>query len=223
MKIIGADELQLAREAIEAGGLVVLPTRRWYMVCANAADHQACDRIFSGKRRPASKSLALVLPVAGRADDLFVMRPYAIGLANAFWPGDLAMLLQWRDLEVGRRHAAVGEEHALVTCDPGILGTLAAECGVPIAATTVNISGATNADGPAPAITTREVEQFVNQTGIGIVYCVEGGVSPLANHLTIVDCTAEMPTTVRVGVVHERAIQAVMAPFTTSSPTKVSP
>jgi tRNA A37 threonylcarbamoyladenosine synthetase subunit TsaC/SUA5/YrdC len=72
--MIRPDDLDLAIEAIESGELVILPTQRWYMICADASDHEACARIFTGKSRPQSKPLALVLPHADLANDLSLPR-----------------------------------------------------------------------------------------------------------------------------------------------------
>jgi L-threonylcarbamoyladenylate synthase len=206
MKVIQPGDLAVAAAALAAGQLVAVPTDRWYMICANAADSRACARIFAGKRRPQTKSLAYVATDASTAADLFLMSEQADRLAESLWPGHLAMILPWRDHAAGERHAAVGTPNALVTCDPGVLGTLAATCSVPIAATTVNVSGDSGATGAGPAVSVREVRAFADKTGTKIAFCIDGGTCPLANHMTIVDCTTDQATITRVGVVHERAI-----------------
>ncbi|MGH3905503.1 MAG: L-threonylcarbamoyladenylate synthase [Pseudonocardiaceae bacterium] len=208
MKTIHGDELHLAVAAVEAGDLVVLPTRRWYMICAAATNADACDRIFQGKRRPKTKSLAFVIPHTEAAADLFALTPQAKALASAFWPGDLALMLPRADPARGQRHAVVGTPHALVTQAPGVLGELATRARVPIAATTVNISGTQTE--PGPAIIPSEVTQFVDQTGVDPAYLVDGGICPIANHLTIVDCTARDARIVRSGVIHDRAVNAAI-------------
>lgn len=210
MQLVQAEDLNLAVDAVERGELVVLPTRRWYMICANAADSDACDRIFSGKRRPSAKSLVYVVPTAQSAANLFRLTPQAERLASTFWPGDLAMVLPWRDADQGERHRAVGTPNALVTHAPGVLGELATRARVPIAATTVNVSGDAGPDDPGPAITVAEVEWFVALTAVEVSFCVDGGVCPAADHLTIVDCSESEPSLRRSGVIHDRAIWAAL-------------
>jgi len=207
MKLIPIDDLDTAVAAVESGRLVILPTRRWYMICAPAGDREACDRVFAGKGRARSKSLALVVPDLAAADDLFIVNSPARRLAAAFWPGDLALVLSWRSVRSGHALESVGVPGALVTVDPGPLGMLAARSRVPIAATTASISGGNSIDTPGPAITPAEVERFVIETGTDVAYCVDGGICPLVHHLTVVDCTGDEPKVVRPGVVHERAIQ----------------
>ncbi|GAB3971080.1 hypothetical protein GCM10029978_045590 [Actinoallomurus acanthiterrae] len=140
MRVIRPENLDAAAQAIEGGKLVVVPTQRWYMVCADASNAQACDSIIKGKRRPSGKPLAYVASSPASCEDLFTLSPEARRLAAAFWPGDLALLLPWKNTEDAARHAAVGSP-ALVTIAPGILGDLALKVKAPLAATTANISG----------------------------------------------------------------------------------
>lgn len=209
MKLITSGELDSAAEAVEAGELVIVPTRRWYMVCANANDADACQRIFTGKKRPTSKPLALVVPSARIAHELFVLSPRAQTLISALWPGDLAIITPWRDPAVGQRHAAVGTPHALITHDPGILGELATKSQVPIATTTASISSDPQA-GLGPAITVEEVDDFLQVSGMKVAFCIDGGICPAADHLTVVDCTDKETRVIRTGLVHERAIAAAL-------------
>jgi L-threonylcarbamoyladenylate synthase len=86
--------------------------------------------------------------------------------------------------------------------DPGPLGALARRSTVPVAATTVNIFESTATDALGPATTTAEVRQFVAEVGVGVAYYVEGGICPLAQHLTVVDGSGKGHAVVQPGVVH---------------------
>lgn len=217
MKLISPDQIEIAAQAVAVGALVVVPTRRWYMICANARNPEVCERVFTGKGRRRSKSLAYVIPDREAAENLFVMTSPARKLTSAFWPGDLALILAWRDLRVAEQHTAVGMPHALVTMDPGPLGALAALSPAPIAATTANISKIADTTAAGPAITIAEVKRFAIEAGLDIAYCVDGGICPLAQHLTIIDCTTPEAQITRSGVVHERAINAAL----TSDPPRI--
>jgi L-threonylcarbamoyladenylate synthase len=141
---------------------------------------------------------------------MFTVNDDAQRLMDASWPGDLALRLPWRDEQTAHQHEPVGTP-ALVTHAPGPLGHLAQSANVPIAATTVNISGDASLDAPGPAITTTEVNDFLNLTGIAVSVILDGGICPAANHLTIVDCSATDARLDRPGLVHERAIAAALA------------
>jgi L-threonylcarbamoyladenylate synthase len=207
MRIVTPNDLDLAARAIEAGELVVVPTQRWYMLCCDASNPDACARIFTTKRRPPDKSLLFVAQSSDAVRQRFHVSKEAELLAAAFWPGDLALLLPWRDSAEGERHQAVGAPEALVTIAPGTLGELAALTAVPIAATSANVSGT---EGTGPSITLEEVLDFVASTEADLPIVVDGGVCPIANHLTIVRCTADDTEMVREGVVHPRAVTVVL-------------
>ncbi|WP_457029209.1 L-threonylcarbamoyladenylate synthase [Kitasatospora sp. P5_F3] len=209
MQPIPLDQLDRAARALEAGELVIVPTSRWYMICADATNTRACRSIFEGKQRPSGKSLVLVTPSLTDCEQRFTLSDEARRLADAFWPGDLALLLPWRDPDEGARHSAVGAP-ALVTNAPGALGAVASLTHTPIAATTVNISGDAGIDARGPAISPEEVADFLGLTGVKATVILDGGVCPAANHLTIVDCSKADARLVRAGLVHERAVSAVL-------------
>ncbi|MER5348929.1 Sua5/YciO/YrdC/YwlC family protein [Kitasatospora sp. NPDC002551] len=209
MRPIPAEQLDAAARALEAGELVIVPTERWYMICADATNLATCNSIFDGKQRPRTKSLVLVLPSLEECEKQFVIHPEAKRLADAFWPGNLAILLPWQSTEVGEQHPAVGAP-ALTTISSGPLGALAAAARTPVAATTVNISGDAGVDAPGPAITVGEVQDFLDANDVKAAVILDGGVSPAANHLTIVDCSTPVARLIRAGLIHERAISAVL-------------
>jgi L-threonylcarbamoyladenylate synthase len=211
VKLIEPDQLEQAAEALEGGELVVVPTRRWYMICGDARNPDACERIYTGKQRRPGKALAFVTPSYETTAALFVTNVHAKRLIEAFWPGDLALILPWRDPAVGQHHATVGTPNALVVQEAGVLGELARLARVPIAAASANISGEAGAPGPGPAITVDEVRTFVVDGSVDVALCINGGICPAAHHLTIVDCASDHADLVRPGVVHERAIAAALA------------
>jgi L-threonylcarbamoyladenylate synthase len=208
MRIVTHSDLALAARAIEAGELVIVPTQRWYMLCCDASKPDACARIFTTKRRLPDKSLLFVAQSLDAVRQRFHVSKEAELLAAAFWPGDLALLLPWRDPAEGERNQAVGTPEALVTVAPGVLGELATLTAVPIAATSANVSGT---EGTAPSITLKEVLDFVTGTEADLPIVVDGGVCPIANHLTIVRCTSDGADVTRDGVVHPRAVATVLS------------
>ena len=209
MHVIPTASLDLATEAIHAGQLVIVPTSRWYMICADAANTGACRSIFDGKRRPAGKSLVFTSPSEADYGRLFAFSEDARTLADAFWPGDLALLLPWRDPQQAAAYPAVGAP-ALVTNPGGTLSALAAAAQLPLAATTANISGNAGPQDRGPAITLAEVEDFLAESGLKVAVAIDGGICPAANHMTIVDCSGAEGSLVRPGLVHQRAIDAAL-------------
>lgn len=209
MRSIRLGAIHEAAHALEAGGLVVVPTRRWYMICADATNAAACRSIFEAKQRPLAKSLVLAIPSSDHCERQFLVHHEARLLMDAFWPGDLALLLPWRDEHATARYPSVGAP-ALVTQSSDALGKLAEMAAVPVAATTVNVSVDAHLDAPGPAITVDEVDAFLKLSNVSVSVVVDGGVCPAANHLTIVDCATPEARLVRAGLVHERAVSAAL-------------
>jgi L-threonylcarbamoyladenylate synthase len=206
------DKIQAASRAIESGRLVIVPTRRWYMLCCDAGNPQACAAIFSAKRRPIAKSLLLVLRSNDDAFRWFQIGRDAAALVRHFWPGDLALLLRWSDEESGSRYSAVGVPVALVTRPAGVLGDLARQTSVPIAATSANISGTPESQGSGPAISLEEVAAFLEESGAKVDIVIEGGICPEFMPMAIVDCSSVESSAriVREGTTHSRAIAAAL-------------
>jgi len=90
------EALTMAVEALQAGGLVVLPTDTVYGVgCLLNAP--AIDRIFAAKRRTPEKAIPVLL--ASINDAPYVVADFpepARRLAEAFWPGPLTLTLPKR-------------------------------------------------------------------------------------------------------------------------------
>lgn len=216
MRILQSTDLSLAAKAVEAGELVVVPTARWYMLCCDASNDDACARVYRAKRRPLSKSLLLVLPSKEDARSRFKVGSDAERLIDTLWPGDLALLLRWANAEDGLTYSAVGEEVALVSHPSGVLGALAQQTSVLLAATSANISGTPASDGDGPSISINQVAEFARRTGTELAAIVDGGICPQFTHMTIVDCSdPDTPSRiVRDGAVHRHAVAVALAELT---------
>lgn len=196
--------------ALDSGEIVVLPTRRWYMLCADSTNGEACRRIFEGKGRSAAKPLALVMPSGAAVAAWFSMSPAARCLAEGLWPGDLALWLRWREPESAGRWW-LGSDRAMVTRDPWLLGEVAARTRNPPATAVVSVSDGENEDERRPALSLTEVRRFVERTAVPVAVIVDGGVCPIGRGLTVVDCAAgDIPRLIREGAVHRRALTEVL-------------
>ncbi|WP_460494778.1 L-threonylcarbamoyladenylate synthase [Dactylosporangium cerinum] len=179
------------------------------MLCADVTDEAACRRIFAVKGRPSVKPLALVLPSDAAVAARFVVSPDAGRLAERLWPGDLALLLPWREEREAGRYPWLGDGPAMVTRDPGPLGALAARTRNPVATSVVSRSDGATAAQRAPALSPAAVLAFAEAYNAPLDVLLDGGVCPLGVGLTVVDCTAE-PVVTRAGAVHARAVEAAL-------------
>ena len=86
-----------AAALLRAGGLVAMPTETVYGLAADARDDRAVARIYAAKNRPSFNPLIVHLPDLAQVARYAVLTPGAEGLAQAFWPGPLTMVLPLRD------------------------------------------------------------------------------------------------------------------------------
>lgn len=144
-----AAALKSAIAVLRSGGLVVYPTETAYALGCDPMSAKAVKRLFSVKRRDASKPLPLIAASAAMARRFLKLDRYAAALAEAFWPGPLTIV------SVGVRKLAPGVaskngELAVRVSPHGVAGALSAALGRPIVSTSANRSGrATGYDVPS--------------------------------------------------------------------------
>ncbi|NCA18764.1 MAG: threonylcarbamoyl-AMP synthase, partial [Actinobacteria bacterium] len=88
------DALTSAAEKLRAGGLVAFPTETVYGLGADATNPAAVARIYEVKGRPQDHPVIVHLADSNQLDEWVAEIPeYAIGLARAFWPGPMTLIL----------------------------------------------------------------------------------------------------------------------------------
>jgi len=213
MDRIGAHDANVLKACVSAlndGRVIVLPTARWYMFAARADIATTAPIIFRLKRRLPDKSLLLVAPSYEWATSMFIFSVGARQLADAFWPGDLSLRLRWRSPADG--FPAVGVPVGLVGLTSGRLGELAAELGAPLVSTSVNFSGTPAEGGTQPRFAFEQVLDMLNahSDAASVAIAVDGGVCPLVEATTVVDCTeADRSALERPGTVHVDALRYI--------------
>lgn len=184
--------LSEAGRTIEKGGVVAFPTETFYGLAVRYDDIEALRRLYALKHRAADKAMPLI--VGGKKTLQFValpLTPVAEELAERFWPGPLTILTPATEglsdfLTGGTKKVAVripGESFAL---------RMARFLGIPVTATSANISGEVPADNAG-----RVAEYF----GDRIDLLVDGGKTPGGKPSTIVDVSGEKVRIVREGAI----------------------
>ena len=134
-----ASGLAAAIEAIKAGEPVVLPTDTVYGLAVRAGDPDALDRVFALKRRPAERSIAVLVGDVDQAAELALINKYERRIADRCWPGALTLVLnrlETVDPSIGREDGTVG-----VRCPDNAFVRMLALAAGPLATTSANISG----------------------------------------------------------------------------------
>jgi L-threonylcarbamoyladenylate synthase len=143
--IVAPDDLQgliSAAERLRRGAVIVAPTDTNYGVFCDPFNSAAVNRIYDMKKRDAGKPLTLFVatPVDWSRWAKDPGHPGLPGLVDDVWPGPLNMILRKRVtvpdwVTAGKDSVAVVHNHCAT------LNLLSLYSGLPLAATSANISG----------------------------------------------------------------------------------
>ena len=187
--------------SIAAGLLVALPTDTFYGLAVDPVNLRAVERIYHLKNRARHKPLSLLIAdvthaygLARECDTVFDR------LAERFWPGPLTVIVKAASRLPLRVTANTGNV-ALRVPEAAIARAVTAKLGLPITATSANLSG-------QPECTYASCVR--EQMGDQIPLIVDGGPTARAVPTTIVDLTGggESWTILREGAIptHEIAL-----------------
>jgi L-threonylcarbamoyladenylate synthase len=93
VELTDAAAAQRAIDALQAGGVVLLPTDTVYGLACLPSRPEAVARVYAMKDRPHDRRLPIIVADAGHAEAALPLRwtPAARALADAFWPGALTI------------------------------------------------------------------------------------------------------------------------------------
>ena len=202
-KILPVNEasLKLSKEIIANGGAVAFPTETVYGLGANAFDDAAVKNIFAIKGRPADNPLIVHVHRDYDVSKLVQFVPeYAKKLMNKYLPGPLTLVFK-----------SVNKVAKSVSCG---LDTLAIRIpshsgaqeflkyiNLPIAAPSANISKHVS------PVNAQHV--FFDLNGkIELIF--DGGQCEGGIESTVLDCTGEIPTILRSGLITHEMIESVV-------------
>lgn len=210
MKIIkeyDSNCIQQCCDSLNRGGIIIVPTIRWYMIVTRADNEEGVANIFAAKDRDRSRQPLFVVSDKNEIPAFFKTDDYSFSIINNLMPGEITLRMTWLDSKEAERFA-VNHDNALVYAASGIFGSIAKKIGVPLAATTPNISSDFNS---GPALSCKEAEIFVTETNVPVEIIVDGGLSVVSTNTTIVDCRnlGEKHLLEREGYVNHRLIESV--------------
>ena len=192
--------LDAAVRALTAGGLVAFPTDTLYGLAADPRHARAVERLFEAKRRPLNLAVPLVAADTAQVTAAGVLTPLARRLADDFWPGPLALIIEAASSLDGRLLGG-GTSVAVRVPAHAVARALARAFDHPITATSANHSAR-----PAPA-TARAV---VDSLGSAVNIVLDAGPTPGGAPSTIVDARGTLPILVRAGIVPwDRVLQSL--------------
>ena len=170
--------INYAASQIRAGQVLGMPTDTFYGLAADPFNLRAVDRVYEIKSRSRHKPLSLLIETTEQAEELARPLPEAFyELARRFWPGPLTMIVKAASRLPLKVTANTGNVALRVPAAKIPLEVVKA-AGVPITATSANLSGAREC-------TTADAVRDQLKDRISII--IDGGTSPREVASTIVD------------------------------------
>ncbi len=187
-----------AAEQIKAGQVLGMPTDTFYGLAADPFNLRAVDRVYEIKSRSRHKPLSLLIESEDQAEMLArdPMPDEFYELARKFWPGPLTLIVQAASRLPLKVTANTGNI-AIRVPQANIPLSIIRAAGVPITATSANLSGA------AECTTATAVR---DQLAERISIIVDGGPSPRHVASTIVDLSEGGWRVLREGAIPREAI-----------------
>jgi L-threonylcarbamoyladenylate synthase len=192
----------VAVEVLRDGGVIALPTDTVYGIAVSLSTPGGIERLFRVKQRPPDKAVILLLDNVAQAARAGLITPAAATLAAACWPGGLTIIVpqrpdvRWPAVLTGGS-ATIG----LRVPDHEAPRALARAVG-PLPTTSANLSGVPEASDAAGIMV---------QLGEDIDLVLDGGPARGGPASTIVDCTGDRPTILRVGAVPAATVAEILA------------
>ncbi|MBR9921923.1 MAG: threonylcarbamoyl-AMP synthase [Bacteroidetes bacterium] len=198
--MIGKD-LEQAKEILERGGLVAIPTETVYGLAGNALNPEAVSSIFAVKNRPSFDPLIIHTSELDKVADLLMDIPEeARLLANAFMPGPLTLLLP-RNEEIPDIVTAGSDRVAVRVPRHPLSRQLLAQLAFPLAAPSAN---------PFGYISPTSARHVADQLGDQIPYILDGGDCEVGIESTIVGFESGQAVVYRKGGLSIEKIEEVI-------------
>lgn len=138
------EKIEEAAEIIQKGGIVIFPTETVYGIGVNGLDEKAIKRLYEAKKRPLNKPISLLVSnmkmIESVAENISQTERK---LMEKFFPGPLTIILKKKGC-VPDILTANGDTVGIRMPEGEIARRLVQNAGVPIAATSANISGEEN-------------------------------------------------------------------------------
>ncbi|MGH9580654.1 MAG: L-threonylcarbamoyladenylate synthase, partial [Terriglobales bacterium] len=171
-----------AAEQIRRGQVLGMPTDTFYGLAADPFNLRAVEHIYKIKSRSKHKPLSLMIETSDQAMELARPLPeFFYRLAEKYWPGPLTIIVKAASRLPLKVTANTGNVALRVPAANIPLAVIRA-AGVPVTATSANVSGASECT---------TAEGVREQLGNRLPMIVDGGPSPRRVASTIVDLTDE--------------------------------
>ena len=196
-----SDLITRAGKIIRKSGVVIFPAKCLYGVAADASDDTAIEKVFQLKQRPLNNPILVLISKRSQLLDLVKTIPdSAQKLMDAFWPGNITIVLNAKDHVSSLLTAHTGKIGIRMPSHP-VAKALTDSVGTPITGTSANISG-------------QESCYDIKKLDPSIVGCsdhiLDAGTLKGGAGSTIVDVTAAEIKVLRQGEISKKQIAATL-------------
>ena len=195
-----SNNLRLAADKLQHGGLVAFPTETVYGLGADATNAAAVAKIFEAKQRPTFDPLIVHVATLEQAEGLVCEFPdLARQLADAFWPGPLTLVLP-RNPKIPDLVTSGLPGVGLRMPSHPIARQLLQMAGCPIAAPSAN---------PFGRISPTTAQHVFDGLGDRIDLIVDGGPCEVGVESTVLSLMNQVPQLLRHGGTSAEEIQKI--------------
>ncbi len=199
IKQANPQSVKFAREVLQAGGVIAIPTDTVYGIACLVNKRESIQRLYTIKQRERIKAIPVLIGTLEQTSNITSSFPTAAyALSQHFWPGALTLVMNKHpDLPFElTSYPTVG----IRMPDHDWLRLLMQSCG-PLAATSANISGQPS----LPA-----AKEVLDELSGRVDLLIDGGVCAGGIPSTVIDCTLSPVIVLREGGIPEPAIRSVL-------------
>ena len=191
----GKDQQAVLTEAvavIREGGVVAFPTETYYGLAVDPFNEQALANLFQLKRRQADKPILTLVENLRQLSLLTSSVPEIFKpLMAKFWPGALTLIFPALEYMSGVLTGNSGTVGVRISSHP-LAARLVSMAGMPLTATSANLSG------QAPANSAAQVRE---QFGVKLDLIIDRGSTPGRGGSTIIGCENNSISLIRDGII----------------------
>ncbi len=184
---------------LKNGGLAVFPTETVYGIGVNAYDETAIATLYEKKQRPLDKPLLMHISGIEMAEEIGILDDKARELIRRFTPGPLTLVVKKKP-KVPSIAVSGGDTVGLRFPSNKTFLDISRALGMPIAATSANISGFESAKSVSELNAVEDIADII----------IADGNSELGLESTIVSLVGEKPKILRLGSFPKEKIEEVL-------------
>jgi L-threonylcarbamoyladenylate synthase len=199
-----SEEVIKARQALDNGALIHLPTETVYGLAGRCDREETVASIFALKGRPAHNPLIVHVANTDLAKTLSHWNEWAEILTKHFWPGPLSLVLPARQGKICLTARGGLDTVALRSPDHKMALEVLSGLDFGVVAPSANRSGR-----PSP---TDQAAAF-EETGSGVAMSLDGGACKVGIESTVISLIGEKPALLRTGIITLADLEAFIGPF----------